>query len=169
MAISFGLLILRIVAGLVIAAHGSQKLFGWFGGRGFAGTITWVQSLGFRPPLLWALLSVLCEVAGGLLLAVGFLTQLAAVGVFASMLMATLKYNWSKGFWNVHGGYEYTLVLLTIGLAVGITGPGGYSLDALLHLALPFWLFVVVLVLALISVVVGLVSSSRRVAEPAKG
>src|SRR5690348_17014370 len=111
-AISFGLLILRVVTGLVMAAHGAQKLFGWFEGRGFTGTTKWVQGLGFRPPLLWALLSMLSEFGGGLLLALGFLTPLAAVGVFAAMLMATLKANWSKGFWNTKGGYEYTLILL---------------------------------------------------------
>lgn len=166
MVISFGLLILRIVTGLVVAAHGSQKLFGWFEGRGFAGTIKWVQGLGFRPPLLWALLSILSELGGSLLLVLGFLTPLAAIGVFAAMLMATLKYNWSKGFWNVKGGYEYTLVLLTIGLVVGITGPGSYSIDALLGLTFPVWLFVGLLVLSLIVVTIGLVISSQRTSEP---
>jgi putative oxidoreductase len=165
MAISFGLLILRVVIGLVVAAHGAQKLFGWFGGRGFASTIGWLQSLGFRPAPLWTVLAVMSEVGGGLLLALGFLTPLAAVGVFAAMLMATLKYNWSKGFWNTNGGYEYTLVLLGMALVAGIMGPGRYSIDALLNLVFSFWLFVVLLVLALIVIVTGLITSARYLSE----
>lgn len=161
MAISFGLLILRVVIGLVVAAHGTQKLFGWFGGRGFGSTVGWLQSLGFRPAVLWTVLAVMSEVGGGLLLALGFLTPLAAVGVLAAMLMATLKYNWSKGFWNINGGYEYTLVLLTMALVVGITGPGDYSIDALLHLQFSFWFFIVPLLLAVIIIIAGLITSAR--------
>jgi len=165
MAISFCILILSVVIGLVVAAHGAQKLFGWFGGRGFASTIGWLQSLGFHPAPLWATLAVISEFGGGLLLALGFLTPLAATGVFASMLMATLKYNWSKGFWNTNGGYEYTLVLLVMALVAGITGPGSYSIDALLNLAFSFWFFGVLLVVALIVVATGLITSARYLSE----
>jgi putative oxidoreductase len=81
------------------------------------------------------------------------------------MLMATLKYNWSNGFWNTNGGYEYTLVLLVMALVAGITGPGSYSIDALLNLAFPFWFFGVLLVLALIIIVTGLITSAQHLSE----
>src|SRR5581483_8830593 len=100
MAISLGLLILRIVAGLTVAAHGSQKLFGWFGGAGFSSTMGMMKSMRLEPNWLWALLAGLGEFAGGLLLALGFLTPIGVIGVVGAMLMAILKASWKNGFWN---------------------------------------------------------------------
>jgi putative oxidoreductase len=165
MAISLGLLILRVVAGLVLAAHGAQKLFGWFGGNGFSGTQGMMNALGFKPTWLWALLSGLGEFGGGLLLALGLLTPIGSIGIVGGMLMAIMKVHWSKGFWNSVGGLEFPLTLLLIGLVVGITGPGTYALDAAIGFTLPVWLFIVGLVLAVIVDVVGLVISRQQVIE----
>lgn len=146
MAVSanLGLLILRLVVGLTIAAHGSQKLFGWFGGSGFS---KWTQGLdkqGFKPAPLWSSLTVLGELGGGLSLATGFLTPLGAAGIFSAMFMAA-KSHWKNGFWNRNHGIEFPLSLLGSALAVGLTGPGSYALDTLFGINLPTPLLFLVL------------------------
>jgi putative oxidoreductase len=158
--VSFGLLIIRVVAGLTLAAHGAQKLFGWFGGAGFAGTIAMQQKMGFRPPLLWAVLVILGELGGGLSLALGFLTPLGAAGMLGAMLMAIIKVHWSKGFFSSKGGFEFPLALLAIAIGVGVAGPGRYALDSLFGIALPSPLLFGVLALgALIVDILGLLIS----------
>src|SRR5690348_11813607 len=136
MSTALTLLILRVALGLILAAHGSQKLFGWFGGPGFAGLSGWLASAGFKPAWFWALLGGLGEFAGGLLLALGLLSPLGAIAVFAAMLMAVAKFHWSKGFWSPKGGYEYPLVLGILSVVLGLSGPGSYSLDALIGFSL---------------------------------
>ena len=125
---SYGLLILRLVTGGTMFAHGSQKLFGWFGGSGLRATGGFFGNLGFRGPLLMALLAGLAE-TGGLALAAGFVTPLAAFGIAAVMVTAIGTVHWSKGFFNGNGGFEFNLVLLTVALAVSGTGPGRFSID----------------------------------------
>lgn len=161
---SFALLFLHVALGLLLVAHGSQKLFGWFGGQGFVKTTGFLEAQGFRPAWLWSLFGGLGEFGGGLLLALGLLSPLGALGIFAAMLMAVLKFHWSKGFWGTKGGYEYPLVLGLLALVLGLTGPGSYSLDALIGFALPLPLFLVLLVVAALVVVVGIVTSHRAVA-----
>lgn len=126
---ALGLLLLRAVFGLTLAAHGSQKLFGSFGGGGPAGTTTFFRSLGFRAPLLMALIAGLGELVGGLLLAFGLLTPLAALIITVVMLNAIGTVHWKKGFFNSAGGYEFNLAILTAALAITAIGPGHYSLD----------------------------------------
>jgi putative oxidoreductase len=126
---SVGLLILRLVVGLSLAAHGAQKLFGWFGGYGLAGTGQFLEQLGFRPGRLQAAQAGLAEVLGGLFLAAGFLTPAAAAAVVAVMLVAAVSVHITKGFFAHNGGYEYTLVLGGAALALAFTGPGTLSLD----------------------------------------
>ncbi|GCE30710.1 hypothetical protein KDA_61940 [Dictyobacter alpinus] len=167
MSLSIGLLILRVVIGAILMGHGSQKLFGWFGGHGFTGTTGWLKSQGFAPAWFWALLGALGEFAGGLLLVLGFLTPLGAIAVFASMLMAVIRFHWANGFWSTQGGYEYPFVLMIIGLVIGLMGPGAYSIDALAHIVVPSLLFWVGLVLAIIVVAIGAVSSYRQTAKQA--
>jgi putative oxidoreductase len=145
-----------------MTAHGSQKLFGWFKGPGFAGITGWLQSMGFRPAWLWALLAGLGEFGGGLLLAFGLLTPLASLAMIAVMIMAILKWKISNGFWSTNNGYEYDLTLLAIGLAFGLIGPGTYSLDAAIGFTLPIWVFIAGLVVAVLVDLAGLAISSQH-------
>src|SRR5579884_3752614 len=122
MMIASGLLLLRLVTGLIFVGHGVQKLFGLFGGHGLTGTSQMMTHLGLRPARL---------------LAVGFITPIAALLVCGVMLVAIAKVHWPKGFWNSQGGYEYNLVLLAVAVAIGIMGAGQFSLDALFNLNFP--------------------------------
>ena len=124
-----GLLILRLVVGLTLAAHGAQKVFGWFGGYGIAGTGQFLEQLGFRPGRVQAALAGTAELLGGLSLAAGFLTPAAAAAVVAVMLVAAVSVHLKNGFFAPSGGYEYTLVLGGAALALAFTGPGALSLD----------------------------------------
>src|ERR671930_190654 len=125
---AYGLLLLRVVAGGTIFAHGAQKLLGWFGGGGGRGTAGFFENIGYRPPVLLAVLAGLGEGAG-LLFAAGFLTPLAALGMTVVMLNAIVVVHWSKGFFNGNGGLEFPLQLATIAIAVTAIGPGRFSLD----------------------------------------
>lgn len=137
MSLAWALLIIRLAVGLVMIGHGTQKLFGWFGGRGWNAAVSMLRAKGFKAAALWALLGVAGEVGGGLSLALGFLTPLGAAGVFASMLMAIVKFHWKQGLWAAKGGYEYPLVLLAVSAAIGLVGPGAFALDTLFGFALP--------------------------------
>jgi putative oxidoreductase len=124
-----GLLLLRFVTGSLLAGHGAQKLFGWFGGHGLRGTAGFVESLGWRPGRRFAALLGLAELAGGAALALGLGTPLAAGVIVAVMLNAAWFAHRDKGLWNTEGGYEYPLTLASVAVALGITGAGRYSLD----------------------------------------
>jgi putative oxidoreductase len=124
--VEYGLLLLRLVVGLVFVGHGSQKLFGWFGGGGPAGTAAFFSSLGYRVPAVMAIVVGLSELGGGLLLASGLLTPSAALLLTVVMLNAIATVVWPKGFL---GGYEFELTLMTVALALTATGPGRISLD----------------------------------------
>jgi putative oxidoreductase len=130
-----GLLILRLAVGLTLVAHGSQKLFGWFGGYGIAGTGAFFEQLGFRPGRAHAALAGVSEFVGGLLLAAGFLTPFAAAAVIGVMVVAVGSVLWTKGFFGQNGGFEYNLVLAMGALAVAFTGPGAVSVDRLLEIS----------------------------------
>ena len=136
-------------------AHGAQKLFGWFGGYGLAGTSAFFGSqLRLRPATFWTLLAGLSEAGGGLLLALGLLDPLGSLGIIAAMLMAIILAHWGR-FWNTENGVEYQLVLIGAALAVAIGGPGAYSLGAALGVALPApATFLVGLVLVLVGAAV---------------
>lgn len=127
-----GLLIIRLVIGLLFAAHGAQKLFGWFGGYGLAGTGGWMDSLGLKPGKTMALVAGLSELIGGLLLAIGFLTPLAALLIAGTMIIAIAKVHFPNGLWSTANGYEYNLVILVVVIGLALTGAGQYALDALL-------------------------------------
>ena len=132
-----GLLILRMVVGLTLAAHGSQKLFGWFGGYGIAGTGAFFEQLGFRPGKAQAFLAGLAEAGGGLLLAAGLFTPLASAAIVAVMLVAVFSVHLSKGFFVQNGGFEYPLTLGAAAAALSFTGPGVFSLDGALAIFPP--------------------------------
>lgn len=136
-----GLLLLRSVIGLTLAAHGAQKLFGWFGGPGLAGTGGFFEKLGFVPGKRSALFAGLAEFGGGLALALGLFTPLASAMALAVMLVATFSVHFKNGFFLSKGGYEYNLVLGLGALSLAFTGPGLLSLDHLLDLVpnWPYW------------------------------
>ena|SRR5690349_2502496 len=165
------LLILRIVVGLYLFGHGAQKLFGWLGGPGFAGTTGFMGQLGFRPARLWALNAGLAETAGGLLLLLGFLTPLGSLAIGAAMLTAIATAHLGRGWFNTTGGPELPLTNLAVAAAVAIAGAGRFSLDAWLGISLPEpAVGVVGLVLVLLGVAAALLSrraASRRETQPA--
>jgi putative oxidoreductase len=133
----FALLILRMVVGLVMAGHGSQKLLGWFGGPGLSGFSAMLHRVGLRPSGLWAWISALVETSGGLLLALGLLTPLAAGLLVANPSMAIITVHWRNGFWSANGGFGFPLTLVGGLLAIGLAGPGDYAtgLNAIAGLA----------------------------------
>lgn len=122
-------LILRVPVGLILAAHGAQKLFGWFGGNGLAGTAQWMSSIGIEPGLLMALLAGGAEFFGGLALVLGLLTRPAALIAAFTMLVAIFSVHISNGLFAADGGYEYALVLMVALLALAIQGGGDLSMD----------------------------------------
>ena len=128
---SYGILVLRVVLGAIMAAHGSQKLFGWFGGAGPRGTASSFAQLGYNPPLLLALGAGVAELGGGVLIAVGLFTPFAATAIAIVMLNAIVALHWRNGFFNTDGGYEFNLLVFTAAVATAATGPGRFSLDDL--------------------------------------
>lgn len=106
-----GLVVLRLVIGLIFAAHGAQKAFGWWGGPGYAGWTGALQHMGMRPAPLWALVSTAAELAGGLLLALGLLTPLAAAALIGQSVVIVFAVHWAKGMWNANGGWEFPVAL----------------------------------------------------------
>lgn len=134
---NIGLLVLRLSLGVIMAGHGAQKLFGWFGGPGIPGFGGWLDSLGIRPARPWALMAGLAEFAGGLAVAAGLVTPIAALVVAGTLLVAILVAHVPNGFWNASGGYEYPLALIAGMVAISLTGPGRFSLDSYFGIALP--------------------------------
>jgi putative oxidoreductase len=136
MTLAWALLVIRVVAGLTLAAHGAQKLLGWFGGPGYTTLTRGFTARGYKPAWLWAALVVLGELGGGLSLALGMLTPLGAAGGVGAMAMAA-KTHWPQGYFNAKGGFEYPVVLLAMCVGIGLAGPGAYAVDALLVPGLP--------------------------------
>ena len=133
-----GILILRLVVGLYVAAHGTQKLFGWFGGHGLQATIGGMGGmLRLRPAPIWVTALVGAEVVGGVLMALGLLGAIGPLAVAGAMLGATVFGHWSKGPWNAKGGYELSLTNLAVAIAVALVGVGRFSVDAWLGLTIP--------------------------------
>jgi putative oxidoreductase len=125
--------LVRIATGLILVPHGAQKLFGWFGGGGLAGTAQFFeQNLGLYPGLLFAGLAGATEFVGGLLLALGLLTRLSAAAVVAVMAYAAFVVHWGNGFFWTAGGYEFPLLWGLVALALVIRGGGPLSLDRIL-------------------------------------
>ena len=128
----WALLILRVVVGVTLAAHGYNKFFG--GGR-IAGTARWFESIGMRPGRRHATLAAGSEIAAGLALAAGFLTAPAAAGFVGLMTVAFWVAHRGKGFFVMNDGWEYTVVLATVAVVIATMGPGGLSLDSVIGVA----------------------------------
>ena len=137
---NLAMLILRVVLGLLLAGHGSQKLFGWFGGHGLQGTGGFMESLDLQPGHLWAALAGLSEFGGGVLTVLGFLNPLGPLGIIGAMAMATRKVHWGTPIWATEGGAELPVTNTAAALAVMLNGPGKYSLDRAFGTRLPGWL-----------------------------
>ena len=129
-----GLLLARLTLGVLMAAHGSQKLFGWFGGYGLEGTGGFFEGLGFRPGRLFAAAAAVSEVGGGVLIALGLLHPFAAALVVAVMVVAAVSVHWPHGLFAMSNGIELPLLYGAFAGALALTGPGAISLDAALGL-----------------------------------
>jgi putative oxidoreductase len=129
--VAYGILFLRAIVGTMLAAHGAQKLFGWFGGPGRKGTAGFFGQLGFRAPRSMAFVAGLSELAG-ILFALGLLTPFAALALASVMVVAVGSVHFKNGFWNGAGGYEFNLALWAVAVAVAATGGSRFSFDRLL-------------------------------------
>ncbi|WAH38348.1 DoxX family protein [Alicyclobacillus dauci] len=125
---SLGLLIIRLVIGLTFAGHGTQKLFGWFGGPGLKGTAGWLDSMGMKPGFLAALLAGLGELVAGLLLALGLWLPVSAALFIITMVVAIITVHGKNGFWLTKSGIEYNVTLIGVALGVALIGPGAYAI-----------------------------------------
>lgn len=120
---------LRLAAGIIFAAHGAQKLFGWFGGYGLEGTGQWMASIGLAPGYLMALLAGSAEFFGGLALIAGLLVRPASAALAFAMVIAIFSAHIDKGLFVANNGYEFALALLAITLTLVVAGAGRGSLD----------------------------------------
>lgn len=130
---SLASLSLRVPAGIIFAAHGAQKLFGWFGGYGLSGTAGWMESIGLTPGLPLALLAGSAEFFGGLFLLLGLLTRPTALVLAFTMLVAIVSVHLPHGLFISNNGYEFGLALLAISVSLLASGGGRFSLDAWLN------------------------------------
>ena len=125
-----GLLLARIALGLLMAAHGAQKLFGWFGGYGLDGTAGFFEGLGFRPGRLFVVSAAASEIASGLFVTAGFFTPVAAALMVSVMVVAAVSVHLPNGVFAQNNGIELPLVYGVVAAAIALTGPGAYSVDA---------------------------------------
>ncbi|MGB5808125.1 DoxX family protein [Castellaniella sp.] len=125
----WGTVALRIPVGIIFAAHGAQKLFGWFGGYGLEGTGQWMASIGLTPGYLMALLAGGTEFFGGLALIIGLLVRPASAALAFAMVVAIFSAHIDKGLFVANNGYEFALALLAVTVSLVFTGAGRASLD----------------------------------------
>jgi putative oxidoreductase len=132
MDFDIAMLVLRVGVGAIFATHGLQKAFGWWEGPGWAGWKGAMSYLGIRPPLLWASISLVAELGGGLALIAGLLVPLAGAGLVALTIVLSKKVHWPNGWWSTKGGLEFPVAFGVGAFAVQVLGPGAWSLDAAL-------------------------------------
>ena len=166
--LDLGFLIARVLIGLLMAAHGAQKLFGWFGGHGLQATGEFFGQLGFQPARLFALAAALGELTSGLLIALGLFGPVGPALMLAVMVVAALSVHWRNGLFATTNGIELPLLYSIAAVRFALTGPGRYSLDATLGLQ---WVWTPrVIWIALAAGVLGGVANltlRRRPASPA--
>ena len=156
-----GLLLARVVFGTLMAAHGSQKLFGWFGGYGLTGTAGFFETLGFRPGRLFAFAAAATEIASGLLLALGLLQPVAAALMLSVMIVAAGSVHWQHGLFAATNGIEVPLLYGVVAAALALTGAGAYSLDRALGFD-ALWTPAVTVTLVALGVLGGLANLTLR-------
>ncbi|EGU52447.1 hypothetical protein VINI7043_01395 [Vibrio nigripulchritudo ATCC 27043] len=125
----FSTLALRIPVGIILMAHGAQKLFGWFGGYGLEGTGQWMAPIGLAPGVLMAFLAGSAEFFGGLFLILGILTRPAAIVTAFTMIVAIFSVHFENGLFLSNNGYEFGLALLAASVSLAISGSGKLALD----------------------------------------
>lgn len=128
MSIALGLLIMRLVFGLIFVGHGAQKLFGWFGGYGLKGTGGWFDSIGIKPGIAAAFLTGLFEIVGGLLFALGLWLPVAAALIVILMIGAIISVHGKNGFWVTQNGIEYNVIIIAIAIGLALIGAGDYAI-----------------------------------------
>ncbi|WP_129312391.1 DoxX family membrane protein [Streptomyces sp. L2] len=138
-AADWGLLLVRLTFGLLMAAHGAQKVFGLFGGQGLTATGKGFAALGYHPGKLFALVGGLSELLGGLGLALGLLTPLAAAALIGVMINAMATVTGARGLWEMNGGVEYSVCITVVSLAVAAIGPGRLAADRFFHWGAGGW------------------------------
>jgi putative oxidoreductase len=158
-----GLLVARVVFGLLMAAHGSQKIFGWFGGYGIAGTGGYFEQLGFRPGRFFAAAAGTTEFVGGLLLALGLLGPLGPALIVSVMIVAIATVHWPNGIFGQNNGIEIPLLYTAAAIALALSGFGAYSLDAALQLS---WSTPVILAVLALGVLGGVANLAIRKTGP---
>lgn len=139
MAAGLGKLVLRGVAGGLMAGHGAQKLFGSFDGPGPEGVSGMLGSMGLQPAGLWGRAAGVSEFGGGVLTALGFMHPAGPLGMIGAMSMATRMVHWNKPIWATNGGAELAVVYGAVAVSQLISGPGPLSLDTVLRSRLPGW------------------------------
>jgi putative oxidoreductase len=160
-----GLFLLRVVIGLLFVGHGTQKLFGWFGGPGPEGTAQMMDQLGYQPRRPAATAGGLAEAGGGTMLVLGLLTPFAALAIVAMMVNAIGSVHASNGLWNTEGGFEFPMVMATGATTLAFTGPGGWSIDEAIGdpFAADLWGWIALTV----GIAGGLLALASRRTEPA--
>ncbi|WP_283133903.1 DoxX family protein [Rhizohabitans arisaemae] len=154
------LLLLRVVLGIILVCHAAQKSLGWFRGPGLNGSAIFFESLGHRPGRIMTILAAVCELTAGTLFLLGLFTPLAAAVAGGTMLVAGLSMIAKAGvFWNVLGGGEYPFVLAMLCIALGLSGPGAWSLDAVLFNPWPPAAGIAAAVLAVVSAALAMVNT----------
>src|SRR5882757_1636770 len=126
---SIGILVARVIIGLLMAAHGAQKMFGWFGGYGLSTTGQFFEQIGFRPGSAFAGAASISEIASGLLVALGFLGPVGPALMISVMIVAMITVHWANGLFASANGIEVPLLYMTAALGLALTGFGAYSLD----------------------------------------
>jgi putative oxidoreductase len=149
MTLGIGLLIARVVVGLMMAAHGTQKLVGWFGGYGLKATGDFFAQLGFRPGRAFAAAASLTEITSGLLIALGLLGPIGPALMISVMIVAAVSVHWGHGLFAATNGVEVPVLYSVAGLALALTGFGPYALDAWLGLTNVWTPTITVIALAL--------------------
>jgi putative oxidoreductase len=133
--LSIGLLLVRIVIGLIMAAHGAQKLLGWFGGYGLRGTGQFFEQIGFQPGPAFAAAASISEIVSGLLVALGFLGPIGPALMISVMIVAAMTVHWEHGLFAANNGIELPLLYGITAFGLALTGFGQYSLDNWLGIA----------------------------------